>query len=77
MENWKKVLAEDLKAWREEKSWQLGKPVDGSGSVLRVPRTIVERFKEDCTWAEIEVKDSANRIVDFHALRHTTGYPSE
>jgi len=37
----------------------MGREIDDSERVFRVPRTIVERLKEDCAWAKIEDKDAS------------------
>ena len=56
-------LVDDLKAWTAQ----------GEGSrVFTVPAGIDRIFKRDLVEAGIPAKDADGRVVDVHALRHTT-----
>ncbi len=66
------ALAGELIAWRRQRADELGREVLISDPVLHVGRMIVHRLREDCRYVGIEVEDAAGRVVDFHALRHTT-----
>jgi integrase len=59
-------LAEELKAWVEA----TGK--GGGDRLFRVPVQLVKIFKRDLEAAGIDVEDDRGRVLDVHALRHTT-----
>jgi len=60
-------IAQQLKAWKEEK-----KPDDKSKVFdgFKVTRA-AKMLRKDLEAADIEYKDDAGRITDFHSLRHT------
>jgi integrase len=60
-------LAADLRAWRV----RCGDPKP-KDKVFRVPRNLVRQLRKDLKAAGISEKDHRGRIVDVHALRHTT-----
>ena len=60
-------LAAELQAWRAER----GDPANGE-LVFRVPVELVKILKRDLRAAEIPAVDSDGRVIDVHALRHTT-----
>ena len=59
-------LADELKAWVKA---QAKGPED---LLFRVPAQLVKILKRDLKAAGIAAKDNAGRVLDVHALRHTT-----
>ncbi len=60
-------LARDLRAWRDE----MGRS-EALGAVFHVPDALVRILDADLKAAGIPKADEAGRIIDVHALRHTT-----
>jgi len=44
-----------------------------TGAVVKITSRTLDRFKDDLDAAGIKTPDSAGRVVDLHALRHTFG----
>ena len=64
-------VAEHLRAWRQLREAELGRPVTPGERVFAVCRDMFEHFPKDAGVAGIPVVDGAGRVVDFHALRHS------
>ncbi|MEK6677630.1 MAG: site-specific integrase, partial [Planctomycetota bacterium] len=60
-------LADDLRAWRDE-----CKPPTHTSSVFCIPKNLVRVLKKDLNAAGIPQRDELDRVIDVHALRHTT-----
>lgn len=61
----RKDVAAALAAWLEEANPEPGAPV------LAVPVRTAEMLADDLARAGIPVKDDKDRVIDFHALRHS------
>jgi integrase len=63
----RKDIAEQLTAWKDELNPENQSRVFSNFR----PHDAAEIFKQDLQVAGIEYRDAANRVADFHSLRHT------